>query len=104
MKYEENMEKYYPYDCKRCGNCCRHIELVEEMKSFDRGDGVCKYLTNDNLCQIYSQRPNICNGQYIYENFYSNISVAEFHEIISNLCEMIRGKDFEKLHQKVSNT
>ena len=98
------MERYYPYDCKRCGSCCRHVDLIEEMKSFDRGDGVCKHLTDFNLCRIYPQRPNLCNGKYVYENFYSNMSVTEFHKMISNLCETIRGNEFEELHQKVSNS
>ena len=84
------MEKYYPYDCKRCGACCRHVDLIDEMKSFNRGDGVCKNLTEDNLCKIYSERPLLCNGEYVYEKFFSNMAVEDFHKVISKLCDKFR--------------
>ena len=83
------MEKYYPYDCKRCGRCCRRVDLVEGMEQFDRGDGVCKNLTAENLCSIYTERPPLCNGQYLYENFFSYMSVEEFHAMIARLCKEI---------------
>ena len=40
------------------------------MKAFDRGDGVCKYLNENNLCSIYETRPTICNVDELYEKFY----------------------------------
>lgn len=75
------MEKYYPYDCKQCGNCCRHIDLVKELAGLDRGDGVCKNLGENNLCKIYSERPSVCNGKYVYEKFYSHMTVEDFHKM-----------------------
>ena len=84
------MEKYFPYPCQRCGNCCRHVGLIAAMKVFDRGDGVCVNLTENNLCKIYSQRPPICNGKFVYENFYSHMSVKDFHEIISKSCKKLQ--------------
>ena len=81
--------KYYPYPCERCGACCRHVDLIAEMKIFDRGDGVCKHLKN-NLCEIYSTRPPLCNGEYVYKKFFADMTVAEFHEIISGLCKKLR--------------
>ncbi len=84
------MEEYYPYCCERCGKCCRRVDLIAEMKPLDRGDGVCKNLTGDNLCKIYDSRPPLCNGQYLYENFFSDLKVTEFHEIMSVLCKKIK--------------
>lgn len=81
---------YYPYPCERCGACCRHVDLIDEMKSFNRGDGVCKHLTADNLCEIYPNRPPICNGEYVYKKFFPDITVEEFHRIILQLCKKIR--------------
>lgn len=83
------MEKYYPYACKRCGRCCRRVDLVDELAYLDRGDGVCKNLTDENLCRIYAERPPLCNGKYLYENFFPNMTVAEFHEMIAALCKEI---------------
>lgn len=99
-----SMEKYYPYLCERCGDCCRHVDLVEAMKTFNRGDGVCKHLTADNLCEIYSERPPLCNGEYLYKNFYSNMTVAEFHQMIYELCKEVRRLELEGFYKKVSDT
>lgn len=83
------MEKYYPYPCDCCGECCKHVELIAEMKDFDRGDGICKYL-NNNRCAIYKKRPNICNGKYIYENYFSHMSVEDFHKLMLKYCLKIK--------------
>ena len=76
------MEEYYPYECTMCGNCCRHMDWLENMQFLDRGDGVCKHLTETNLCQIYHQRPGLCNGKYVYETYFSLMEVDEFHTFV----------------------
>ena len=58
------------FHCDRCGLCCRKVGRFEFMKAFDRGDGVCKYLNENNLCSIYETRPTICNVDELYEKFY----------------------------------
>ena len=97
------MEKYYPYPCERCGSCCLHVDLIEEMKIFDRGDGACENLTGNNLCKIYDRRPKFCDGKFFYEKFFSDMSVAEFHKMTKNLCTEIRRGNFERLHQEISD-
>lgn len=92
------MEEYYPYPCKRCGACCRHVDLIDELKDFDRGDGVCKYLTADNLCKIYSERPPLCNSEYLYKNFCSHMTVEDFHCLMLKLCRDVRRREFERFH------
>lgn len=86
----DSLKNYYPYPCTRCGACCRHVDFIAEMKNFNRGDGVCKHLTAENLCEIYSARPPLCNGEYVYKKFFADKTVEEFHEIISQLCKKIR--------------
>lgn len=98
------MEKYYPYPCERCGDCCRHVDLIEAMKNFDRGDGVCKHLTTENLCEIYSERPPLCNGKYVYENFYSDMAAEDFNNLMIELCHEIRRRELEGFYKKVSDT
>ena len=92
------MENYLPYPCERCGSCCRHVDLLDEMKTFDRGDGVCKHLTADNLCEIYSERPPLCNGEFVYKNFYSDMTVKDFHQLMNMLCKDVRRRELDKLH------
>ncbi|MBQ3444588.1 MAG: YkgJ family cysteine cluster protein [Selenomonadaceae bacterium] len=84
------LNEYYPYPCEQCGACCRHVDLIDAMKSFDRGDGVCKHLMANNLCEIYSERPPLCNGEYVYRNFFADMTIEDFHEMISKLCRKLR--------------
>ena len=100
----KHMEEYYPYKCERCGDCCRHVDLIEAMKIFDRGDGVCKHLTADNLCEIYNERPTLCNSEYLYENFYSDMTVEEFHQTMQELCNEIRRRELKRFCKKVSDS
>ena len=69
--------------------------MLEEMKRYDRGDGICIHLQADNRCEIYEKRPNFCNGQYVYEHYFSHMTVNEFHKIVAAYCEKIRE---EELH------
>ena len=95
------MESYRQYQCERCGDCCRHVNLVDAMKNFDRGDGVCKYLTAYNLCSIYARRPPLCNGEYLYKNFYSDMTIEEFHQMMSELCKDVRRWELEGLYKEI---
>lgn len=95
------MDKYYPYPCERCGDCCRHIDLIDDMEDYNRGDGVCKHLTADNLCEIYSERPPLCNGEYVYKKFFDDMTVEDFHKQIQELCKKIRRRELEGFHKEV---
>lgn len=95
------MYKYYPYPCERCGDCCRHIDLIDDMEDYNRGDGVCKHLTADNLCEIYSERPPLCNGEYVYKKFFADMTVEDFHKQIQELCKKIRRRELEGFHKEV---
>ena len=97
------MKSYTPYNCKQCGKCCTRVDLVEQMSKYDRGDGVCKHLLENNKCEIYSHRPDLCNGQYVYENFYSHMTISEYHKMISGYCDIIRRNDVERLYKDKSS-
>ena len=76
--------------CDKCGLCCRMIKNIEELKPFDRGDGVCIHL-NENECSIYDSRPNICNSKYMFEHCFSEyMTAAEFVKKNQNACLMIK--------------
>ena len=78
------------FACVRCGACCKKAGY--RISKFDRGDGACKHLTNDNLCGIYEDRPSVCRvnegyilyfssmmpyDQYIFENMKACNSLIE---------------------------
>ena len=70
-----------------------------EMKEFDRGDGVCKFL-KDNLCSIYDKRPNICDAEYMWITFYSyHMSRKEFEQKSYEACMAIK-KHFSNFSER----
>ncbi len=77
--------------CKECGLCCRSIHLVEQLKDFHNGDGICKYLNlKTNLCEIYNNRPNICNVAKSYELYFSELySEKEYIKMNYEGCEIL---------------
>lgn len=52
------------FQCSQCGSCCRRAGKTGFMP--DRGDGACIYLTDDNMCSIYEDRPELCNMEKIW--------------------------------------
>jgi hypothetical protein len=79
------------FECDKCGICCRNIRLSDLSSDFDRGDGVCKHLTAENLCEIYSERPIFCNVDAYYEKYLSEkLSREEFHELNRAACEQLK--------------
>jgi len=65
--FTQGTEMIFP--CVRCGLCCRHVKKVPGFDYLDRGDGVCRYLKN-RQCDIYENRPVICNVQTMYDLYY----------------------------------
>lgn len=53
-----------PFNCTRCGLCCRDVHLVPQVAHFDRGDGTCINLQAEAdgtyTCLIYDARPDAC--------------------------------------------
>lgn len=79
------------FHCDQCGLCCRHIDKVPELKAFHNGDGVCKYLTEDNRCSIYPVRPTICNVDLMYEKVYRHaMTREEFDDLNTASCNMLK--------------
>ena len=79
-------------DCKDCpACCCRHLDRFPYMKDYDRGDGTCKYLSWENRCVIYSERPTICNMDLMYERYFSKtMSRQEYDAINSGACAALK--------------
>ncbi len=74
------------FKCEKCGLCCRNIAGITELKDFDDGSGVCVHLTEDNLCDIYSFRPDICNVEIMYDKYYSNVMSRDHYEALNMEC------------------
>lgn len=84
------------FNCDRCGLCCKHVGNFRFMQGFDRGDGTCVHLTDENLCDIYEDRPPVCNTELMFERVYSRfMSREEYDRMNTESCEKIkqRGTD-----------
>ena len=80
------------FDCDCCGACCKNIRLSKFYSAeLDRGDGVCKHLTEENLCAIYSARPLFCNVDAYYEKFLSDkMSREDFYKMNHEACRRLK--------------
>lgn len=77
--------------CTKCGSCCRNIDRIPELKKYDPGDGVCIHLTENNLCDIYYSRPDICNVDKMYERKYKwFMTRKEYDRLNSEGCEKLQ--------------
>ena len=75
--------------CKKCGECCRHIDKIPQLAAFDIGNGICCYL-KDNLCSIYDNRPEICRIDYMYDKYYvKQISREEYYAMNEKACRKL---------------
>ena len=79
------------FECNKCGACCRTIRRSEYGRELDRGDGICKYLTDDNLCTIYDRRPFFCNVDAYYDKFFADkMSRREYYEMNHEICAELK--------------
>lgn len=77
--------------CTKCGICCKNIDKVPELDDFHFGDGVCMHLTEDNLCNIYENRPDVCNVERMYQLKYKSVmSQREYDELNSAGCKLLQ--------------
>lgn len=62
--------------------------MAKLFPEYDRGDGNCKYITKDNKCSIYNERPEICNTDILYEKyFYIYYTPEEWKEANMKACK-----------------
>ena len=79
-------------DCSKSNDiCCRLI--ITSISKFHRGDCVCVHLTDDNKCEIYEDRPFICNTVRIYNKYYKDkYTIEEWNELNNKACEALRNE------------
>ena len=73
--------------CTQCGICCRKAGELGLMPS--QGDGSCIHLNDDNQCDIYDDRPTICNVQKMYKHYKSlgiTSSKKDYYILNNKIC------------------
>ena len=86
-------------ECSKCGSCCsallplkkseidrlrrlikvRHIKPHEQPKVVTVVDLTCPFLSDDNKCRIYDERPYICKT-FMCNRKFADIDLAELDE------------------------
>lgn len=80
------------FPCTECGLCCQNIRNIEELKSYDLGNGTCKYFNKlNNQCIIYHDRPNICRVDKMFELvYYKEFTRKEFYIENAKACNKLQ--------------
>lgn len=78
------------FPCERCGSCCRKISAIPQLSHWDDGTGVCAQLGANGLCRIYSERPDVCRFEYVYETYFKDTDVGEFIKMSKGICVKLR--------------
>lgn len=84
------MTENLSFKCDCCGICCRTIGGISLLEQFDRGDGVCCHLTDENLCGIYNSRPEICNVEAMFKYFSDKMTKEEYFKLNTDSCMALK--------------
>lgn len=80
------------FQCEKCGECCRHVDLSPIYAALDRGDGVCRYLRG-NFCSIYENRPLLCRVDESYEVFFKGkMRREDYEQLNKEACHKLKIK------------
>ena len=78
------------FQCDKCGECCRHLNLSEVYADLHSGDGICQYLEG-NLCTIYNDRPLKCRIEDCYYEFFSDeMTIEEYYKKNYEVCDKLK--------------
>lgn len=82
-----------PFPCTQCGRCCKQVFRSELTAYLDKGDGSCKYLSSENTCSIYEDRPDICRVDLQYKLFFSSeMDWEDFVELNEIACLILKSQ------------
>ncbi len=94
------------FSCKKCGCCCRNVLRWEQNASllssltgmelqfpFKHVNGACEHLSDDNSCDIYTERPDICRTSFIFNVLKKRYQISDSElEILQQISCMENGK------------
>jgi len=80
------------FPCTNCGLCCQNIHHVEELKAFDLGNRTCQHFNpQNNGCNIYNTRPNICRVDTMFNlKYHKEFSQEEFYRLNAKACNNLQ--------------
>lgn len=74
-----------------CGECCKNLEKSNVYSHLHSGDGVCIYFDKENnACNIYENRPDICNVDLAYKIYFSGkLSKEDYYNLNYEGCRIL---------------
>lgn len=92
-----NQPLHRVFPCNQCGLCCENVNLAEETRFLDRGDGTCKYHNaTTKTCSIYTERPDICRVDRMYDLRYSHqYTWDEFINLNLQVCDSLKLQSYQ---------
>lgn len=80
------------FECDKCGECCRNLNMSSMYSELHDGNGICRYLKG-NLCSIYSKRPLLCKIDECYDTFFKDkLSYEEYIQLNYRQCNELKRK------------
>lgn len=75
------------FPCTKCGLCCKNVGRNSLYKDLDRGDGICKNLTNTMSCSVYEDRPLLCRIDDAFDKIFAvHLSRKKYYELNVQVC------------------
>ena len=107
MSKELLNESNNKFKCQQCGACCKLVGLsvIPEIKALAKENtDACRYLTSDNLCSIYEERPICCQVDGSYEQLIKQTGKTreEWYKENYKSCTYLRGLLGMEEPQKIS--
>lgn len=81
--------------CDCCGLCCMNLKKSDLYSDLDRGDGICRYFDIiSKLCMIYDERPDKCNVDETYENYFKDImTIEQYYQMNYAACSALKKEE-----------
>lgn len=75
-----------------------NLKMSELYSDLDRGDGICLHFDmKTRLCTIYNDRPDKCNIDKTYMDFYKDkMSREQFYELNYVACKKFKEREGER--------
>lgn len=80
--------------CRKCGECCRHIEAFIDIIPHQH-NGICAFL-QDNICAIYENRPDLCDYKRAYKYLKKYLTETEYRKKVIEACEKLMNLQGQK--------
>ena len=81
------------FPCEKCGECCKRAGKVFPDWPV-RDDGSCVHLNENNLCDIYETRPDVCRVDRLYDILKADDpglpSRNEYYKYNKDVCQALR--------------